>query len=34
MIAGHLPFEGETAMEMIGAILKDEPKPLERRCSG
>jgi eukaryotic-like serine/threonine-protein kinase len=28
MISGHLPFEGETAMEMIGAILKDEPKPL------
>ncbi len=30
MIAGHLPFEGETAMEMIGAILKDEPKPLDK----
>src|SRR5262252_6628751 len=28
MIAGHLPFEGETAMEMISAILKDEPEPL------
>ncbi len=28
MIAGHLPFEGETPLEMIGAILKDEPKPL------
>jgi len=28
MIAGHLPFEGENALEMIGAILKDEPKPL------
>lgn len=30
MISGHLPFEGETAMEMIGAILKDEPKPLNK----
>ncbi len=30
MIAGHLPFEGETAMEMIGAILKDEPKSLDK----
>ncbi len=29
MIAGHLPFEGETALEMIGAILKDAPKPLD-----
>ncbi|MDQ3750260.1 MAG: protein kinase [Acidobacteriota bacterium] len=28
MISGKLPFEGETAMEMIGAILKDEPKPI------
>ena len=28
MTAGRLPFEGETAIEMIGAILKDEPKPL------
>ena len=28
MIARHLPFKGETAIEMIGAILKDEPKPL------
>ncbi len=28
MIAGHLPFEGETPMEMISAILKDEPLPL------
>ncbi|MBA4123792.1 MAG: protein kinase [Acidobacteria bacterium] len=30
MMAGNLPFEGETAMEMIGAILKDEPKPLDK----
>ncbi|MGI8543574.1 MAG: protein kinase domain-containing protein [Aridibacter sp.] len=29
MLAGKLPFEGETAMEMIGAILKDEPKPFD-----
>jgi eukaryotic-like serine/threonine-protein kinase len=28
MIAGQLPFEGENALEMIGVILKDEPKPL------
>ncbi len=28
MLSGKLPFEGESAMEMIGAILKDEPKPL------
>jgi TolB-like protein/Flp pilus assembly protein TadD len=29
MIAGHLPFEGETAMEMIGAILHKEPTPID-----
>jgi serine/threonine-protein kinase len=28
MISGDLPFEGETAMETIGAILHKEPKPL------
>jgi serine/threonine protein kinase len=28
MMAGSLPFEGESAMEMIGAILHKEPKPL------
>jgi eukaryotic-like serine/threonine-protein kinase len=28
MIAGHLPFEGENALEMIGAILHKEPKAL------
>jgi eukaryotic-like serine/threonine-protein kinase len=28
MISGELPFAGENALEMIGAILKDEPKPL------
>ena len=29
MIAGHLPFSGETPMEIISSILKDEPKPLD-----
>ncbi len=29
IVARQLPFEGETVMEMIGAILKDEPKSLE-----
>ena len=28
MIARHLPFEGENALEMIGSILNKEPKPL------
>jgi serine/threonine protein kinase/Tfp pilus assembly protein PilF len=28
MIAGHLPFEGKTPMEIIGAIIHKEPKPL------
>lgn len=28
MMAGHLPFEGENALEMIGAILHKEPNPL------
>jgi TolB-like protein len=28
MIAGHLPFAGENALEMIGSILHKEPKPL------
>ena len=28
MISGELPFAGDSAFEMIGAILKDEPKPL------
>lgn len=30
MISGKLPFEGETALEMIGAILHKEPKPLDK----
>ena len=29
MMAGKLPFVGESVLEMIGAILKDEPKPLD-----
>ena len=29
MVARRLPFAGESVMEMIGAILKDEPKPLD-----
>lgn len=28
MISGELPFSGDSAIEMIGAILRDEPKPL------
>jgi eukaryotic-like serine/threonine-protein kinase len=28
MIAGHLPFESENALEMIGSILHKEPKSL------
>jgi serine/threonine-protein kinase len=28
MIVGQLPFEGENALEMIGAVLHKEPKPL------
>lgn len=28
MMAGHLPFDGENALEMIGAILHKEAKPL------
>ena len=30
MMAGQNPFEGETALEMIGAILHKEPKPLNK----
>jgi eukaryotic-like serine/threonine-protein kinase len=30
MISGRLPFEGETPVEIIGAILHKEPLPLER----
>lgn len=34
MIAGHLPFEGQTAMEVIGAILHKEPRPLDAGVPG
>ena len=30
IIAGRLPFEGETMSDMIASILKDEPVPLTR----
>ena len=29
MIAGHLPFAGETPMETMAAIINKEPKPLD-----
>lgn len=29
MMSGNLPFEGETASEIINAILNNEPKPLK-----
>lgn len=29
MITGRLPFEGESPLEIIGSILKDEPKPID-----
>ncbi|REJ79310.1 MAG: hypothetical protein DWQ47_00790 [Acidobacteria bacterium] len=29
MIAGHLPFSGDTPLETIGSILNKEPKPIE-----
>jgi len=28
MVSGRLPFEGESPLEIIGSILKEEPKPL------
>lgn len=28
MMSGNLPFEGKTVLEMIDAILKNEPKPI------
>jgi serine/threonine protein kinase len=30
LLAGHLPFQGETAVETIGAILHKEPLPLDQ----
>ena len=29
MIAGHLPFSGETPMEIIGAVIHKEAKPMD-----
>ncbi|NNE98057.1 MAG: protein kinase [Pyrinomonadaceae bacterium] len=29
MLAGHLPFEGKTPMEIIGAVIHKEPKPMD-----
>ncbi|MDH3530062.1 MAG: tetratricopeptide repeat protein, partial [Acidobacteriota bacterium] len=29
MITGRLPFEGESPLEIIGSILKDDPKPID-----
>ena len=34
MVAGHLPFTGETASDMIAAILKTEPLVLNRYVPG
>ncbi len=33
MIAGRLPFEGETAIDVIGSILNKEPAPLHQFLS-
>ena len=33
MVAGRLPFEGETTSDVIAAILKQEPAPLARYSS-
>ena len=30
MVAGHLPFEGETSIDIINSILEREPPPLAR----
>ena len=34
MLAGHLPFEGETPMEIIGAVIHKEPKPMDEEVPG
>lgn len=31
MIAGHTPFDGATSSDMIAAILREEPEPLNER---
>ena len=33
MIAGHLPFEGETPMEIIAAVIHKEPKLMDAKSS-
>ena len=30
MLSGHLPFEGQTPMEIIGAVIHKEPLPLDK----
>ncbi len=34
MLAGHLPFEGKTPMEIIGAVIHKEPKPMDEEVPG
>ncbi|NNE98058.1 MAG: protein kinase [Pyrinomonadaceae bacterium] len=34
MIAGHLPFGGKTPMEIIGAVIHKEPKPMDKEVPG
>jgi TolB-like protein len=34
LVTGRLPFEGETASDVIAAILRNEPPPLSRACAG
>jgi eukaryotic-like serine/threonine-protein kinase len=31
MLTGHVPFAGETASDVIAAVLEREPQPLESR---
>ena len=33
MLTGRPAFEGKTRASLLGAILKDEPPPVSRRCS-
>jgi len=34
MVAGRLPFAGESVADILSAIIKDEPTPLEQLTSG
>jgi TolB-like protein/cytochrome c-type biogenesis protein CcmH/NrfG len=34
MLAGHTPFEGRTATDVITAILESDPQPLKHRAPG